>query len=84
MSANYVDEYYGDLTNTEERVAGGYTITRATISYNSDDWLMSAYINNALDEEAFTSVEPASGRYPTGYVAVVSPQTLGASVTYRF
>ncbi|XQF91451.1 hypothetical protein ACOBV8_21345 (plasmid) [Pseudoalteromonas espejiana] len=37
---------------------------------------MSAYINNALDEEAYTSVEPASGRYPTGYVAVVNPQTL--------
>jgi len=84
VSANYVDEYYGDLTNTQERIAGGYTITRATISYDSEHWLMSAYINNALDEEAYTSVEPASGRYPTGYVAVVNPQTLGASVTYRF
>jgi len=84
VSANYVDEYYGDLTNTQERIAGGYTITRATISYDSEHWLMSAYINNALDEEAYTSVEPASGRYPTGYEAVVNPQTLGASVTYRF
>ncbi|XQF94302.1 TonB-dependent receptor domain-containing protein (plasmid) [Pseudoalteromonas espejiana] len=56
VSANYVDEYYGDLTNTQERIAGGYTITRATISYDSEHWLMSAYINNALDEEAYTSV----------------------------
>lgn len=79
-----MDEYYGDLTNTQERIAGGYTITRATISYDSEHWLMSAYINNAFDEEEYTSVEPASGRYPTGYVAVVNPQTLGASVTYRF
>ena len=79
-----MDEYYGDLTNTQERIAGGYTITRATISYDSEHWLMSGYINNAFDEEEYTSVEPASGRYPTGYVAVVNPQTLGASVTYRF
>ena len=79
-----MDECYGDLTNTQERIAGGYTITRATISYDSEHWLMSAYINNAFDEEEYTSVEPASGRYPTGYVAVVNPQTLGASVTYRF
>ncbi len=79
-----MDEYYGDLTNTQERIAGGYTITRATISYDSEHWLMSAYINNAFDEEEYTSVEPASGHYPTGYVAVVNPQTPGASVTYRF
>nr|WP_248290914.1 TonB-dependent receptor [Pseudoalteromonas arctica] len=84
VSANYVDEYYGDLTNTEERIAGGYTMTRATISYDTEDWLISAFINNAFDEQAYTSVEPASGRYPTGYVSIVNPQTLGASVTYRF
>ncbi|TMN71040.1 TonB-dependent receptor [Pseudoalteromonas sp. S1727] len=84
VSANYVDEYYGDLTNTEERIAGDYTMTRATISYDTEDWLISAYINNAFDEEGYTSVEPVSGRYPTGYVSVVNPQTLGASVTYRF
>ncbi|WP_064665216.1 TonB-dependent receptor [Pseudoalteromonas prydzensis] len=84
VSANYVDEYYGDLTNTEERVAGDYTITRATISYDAENWLISAYINNAFDEQGYTSVEPVSGRYPTGYVSVVSPQTLGASVIYRF
>ena len=84
VSANYVDEYYGDLTNSEERMAGDYTITRATISYDTMNWLISAYINNAFDEQGYTSVEPVSGRYPTGYVSVVSPQTLGASVTYRF
>lgn len=84
ISANYVDEYYGDLSNTEERIAGDYTITRATISYDTENWLISAYINNAFDENGYTTVEPASNWYPTGYVAVVNPQTLGASVTYRF
>jgi len=84
ISANYVDEYYADLTNTEDRIAGDYTITRATVSYDTENWLISAYINNAFDENGYTSVEPVSGRYPTGYVAVVNPQTLGASVTYRF
>jgi len=84
LSANYVDEFYGDLTNTEERVAGDYTLTRLTISYDSEQWLMSAFINNAFDEQEYTAREPASGRYPQGYVGVVNPQTLGASVTYRF
>jgi len=84
LSANYVDEFYGDLTNTEERVAGDYTITRLSMSYDTEQWLISAFINNALDEEAYTAKEPASGRYPQGYVAVVNPQTIGASVTYRF
>ena len=79
-----MDEYYGDLNNTQERKAGDYTITRATISYDTESWLISAYVNNAFDEDGYTAVEPASGRYPTGYVAVVNPQTLGASVTYRF
>ncbi|MCF7517726.1 TonB-dependent receptor [Pseudoalteromonas sp. L21] len=84
LSANYVDEFYGDLTNTEERVAGDYTLTRLTISYDTEQWLMSAFINNAFDEQEYTAKEPASGRYPQGYVGVVNPQTLGASVTYRF
>ena len=84
VSANYVDEFYGDLTNTEERVAGDYTITRLTMTYDTEQWLISAFINNALDEEAYTSREPVSGRYPQGYVAVINPQTIGASVTYRF
>lgn len=84
LSANYVDEFYGDLTNTEERVAGDYTLTRLTITYDTEQWLMSAFINNAFDEQEYTAREPASGRYPQGYVGVVNPQTLGASVTYRF
>lgn len=84
LSANYVDEFYGDLTNTEERVAGDYTLTRLTITYDTEQWLISAFINNAFDEQEYTAREPASGRYPQGYVGVVNPQTLGASVTYRF
>ncbi|TMP88389.1 TonB-dependent receptor [Pseudoalteromonas ruthenica] len=84
LSANYVGEYYGDLTNTEERIAGDYTITRLSMTYDTEQWLISAFINNALDEEAYTSQEPESGRYPQGYAAVVNPQTVGASVTYRF
>jgi outer membrane receptor protein involved in Fe transport len=84
LSANYVDEFYGDLTNTEECVAGDYTITRLSMTYDTEQWLISAFINNALDEEVYTSQEPVSGRYPQGYVAVVNPQTIGASVTYRF
>ncbi|MBL4631240.1 MAG: TonB-dependent receptor, partial [Paraglaciecola sp.] len=84
FSANYVDEYYGDFTNTAERVAGDYSLVRLYSSYEYNDWLVSAYINNALDEDALLSIEPAGGRYPDGYKSIVDPRTMGVSVTYSF
>lgn len=84
VAANYVDEYYGDFTNTPTRVAGDYSLVRLFASYETENWLISGFVNNALDEEAFTAVEPASGRYPTGYVAIVDPRNVGVSVTYSF
>lgn len=84
MSGNYVDEYYGDFTNTPTRIAGDYSLLRFYANYQSEQWQVSGFINNALDEQAYTTVEPASGRYPTGYVAVVDPRNIGVSVTYSF
>ena len=84
LSVNYVDEYYGDFTNTAERVAGDYSLVRLHGSYENKNWLISAYVNNALDDEAILSREPASGRYPDGYVSVVDPRNIGASVIYSF
>ena len=84
ISANYIDRYYGDFTNTKARVAGGYTLTRLNASYESDNWLVSAFVNNLLDEDEFVTREPASGSYPTGYVSVVDPRNIGVSVTYSF
>lgn len=84
VSVNYVDEYYGDFSNTIERVAGDYSLVRLQGRYEYQNWLVSAYINNALDEDAILSNEPASGRYPDGYVSIVDPRNVGVSVTYSF
>lgn len=82
--ANYVGEYFGDFNNTEERVAGDYTLIRLNANYIVDHWQVQAFINNALDEEGILTEEPVSGRYPAGYVAIVAPRTIGASVIYSF
>ncbi|WP_444898192.1 TonB-dependent receptor [Microbulbifer sp. SSSA005] len=84
ISANYVGEYYGDFSNTDERVAGDYVLARLNANYEGQDWTVSAYINNALDEEGYLTVEPVSARYPDGYAAIVEPRNVGLSATYRF
>ncbi|WP_445354824.1 TonB-dependent receptor [Microbulbifer sp. EKSA008] len=84
ISANYVAEYYGDFANTEERVAGDYTLARLNVNYEGEDWNIAAFINNALDEEAYTNREPAGRSYPDGYAAIIDPRNFGVSATYRF
>lgn len=84
VSSNYVGEFYGDLNNTAERVAGDYLLTRASINYSSEQWSLSAFVNNAFDEYGLTARDPASTTYPFGYVAMVNPRTVGLSATYRF
>ena len=80
--ANYVDEYFGDFENTEERIAGNYTLINFTAAYETENWLISAFVNNAFDKQAFTLREPPGGRYPSGYVAIVEPRNVGMSFTY--
>ncbi len=83
-TVSYVDEYYGDFANTDERVGGDYTLVRLTASYELENWLFNGFVNNALDEDAIVSQEPVSGRYPEGYAAIVDPRNVGVSLTYRF
>ncbi|WP_445777234.1 TonB-dependent receptor [Shewanella sp.] len=84
LSGNYVSEYFGDIDNTESRVAGDYVMSRVNVDYQNELWRVSAYINNVFDEQGITSIEPASGRYPTGYAAIIDPRNIGATVTYQF
>lgn len=84
VSSNYVGEFYGDLNNTQERTAGDYVLTRASVNYSSEAWMVSAFVNNAFDEHGLTTRDPASTTYPNGYVAMVNPRTVGASATYSF
>jgi len=83
-SMNFVDEFYGDFLNTPERVAGGYTLTRLTANYVNANWQVSAFVNNAFDEDEYLNREPASARDPIGYVSIVDPRNAGVSVTYSF
>ena len=81
-SVNYVDDYFGDFNNTDGRVAGGYTLTRVFANYDTGHWSVSAFVNNLLDEEEILTNEPAGGRYPNGYSAIIEPRNMGLSVTY--
>lgn len=84
LSVNYVDEYYGDFANTEERKAGGYVLTRLNVNYETEQWLIAAFVNNALNEQELVSNEPIGRGYPRGYSAIVEPRNIGASVIYSF
>ncbi|MEP1384686.1 MAG: TonB-dependent receptor, partial [Paraglaciecola sp.] len=83
-SARYVGEYFGDFTNTSERVAGDYTLVRINASYTADEWLFTAYIDNVFDETAIITKEPAGAFYESGYAAIADPRNVGVSATYRF
>lgn len=84
LSGNYVGDYYSDINNTEERVAGDYVISRVNIDYQNDAWRISGFVNNLFDEQAITVTEPAGRRYPDGYAAIVDPRNIGVNVTYSF
>ena len=83
-SVRYIGEYFGDFTNTSERVAGDYTLVRLNANYTYDNWLFTAYIDNAFDETAIISQEPVSSSYPAGYASISDPRNVGFSATYQF
>ena len=83
-TVKYVGEYFGDVSNTSEGIAGDYTVLRLNSNYYTGDWVISAFVNNALDAKEFLTRGPASGSSPNGYVAVVEPRHVGISATYSF
>lgn len=84
INTNYIGEFYGDLNNTPERTAGDYVLTRLSAGYYQDSWQLNLFINNAFDEYGVTSRDPVSAAYVNGYVAMVTPRTVGAAFTYRY
>lgn len=84
VSANYVDEYYGDFNNTRERVAGDYTLVKVSAGYEVEDWVIKAFVNNVFDAKERTLREPPSARNPDGFAAIVDPRHVGVSATYQF
>ncbi len=84
ISAHYVGEYYGDIDNTEDRIAGDYTTTRVNVDYQTEHWRFSGFINNLFDEKGVTVNEPAGRAYADGYASVIDPINFGVSATYSF
>jgi outer membrane receptor protein involved in Fe transport len=81
---NYVSEYYGDISNTEDLMAGNYTLVRLNANYEIDNWRVAAFVNNVFDKEANVVTGAVSGAYPTGYAAIVAPRNMGVSLTYTY
>ena len=84
VSVRYIGEYFGDFSNTEERVAGDYTLVRLTAGYETDNWSVTAFVDNLFDETAIVTQEPVSARNPAGYAAIADPRNVGVSATYKF
>jgi outer membrane receptor protein involved in Fe transport len=84
FSYNMVDEYFGEVSNTKERVAGDYQVARVSVNYEMEQWQFNLFVNNAFDEEGITAFEPIGRRYPQGYAGIVDPRTFGGSVTFSF
>lgn len=84
LSSNYIDEFYGDFTNTDATKAGDYVLTRLNLGYETEHWRINAYVDNVFDEEAYTNRQEANRRYPNGLAAVEDPRNMGVSVTYMF
>ena len=65
-SISFVDDYYGETSNTEERIAGDYTVARVSLNYELENWIINAFINNLTDEKAVTVYQPVQpgGRLP--------------------
>ncbi|ABX50646.1 TonB-dependent receptor [Shewanella baltica] len=84
LSGNYVGEYFADINNTEDRVAGDYVVTRFSVDYQANSWRVSGFVNNLFDEQALTVNEPPSRSYVDGYAAIIDPRNIGVSVMYNF
>ncbi len=85
LSARYVGEYFGDISNSKERTAGDFVIAGLKLNYDINNWLISAFVSNLANKEARTSRQPANpARNDPAYASVIDPRTVGASVTYSF
>jgi len=73
------DKFYGDYANTAK--ADSYETVNLRIGYEGENFDFILWAKNVFDEEYLTYVAPMNG-YDVGVDG--SPQTFGATVTYRF
>ncbi|PWQ95163.1 TonB-dependent receptor [Leucothrix arctica] len=84
LNYNYIDEYYSDLSNSEDTIAGGYGYTNLKLQYKVRDFDIAAFVNNVTDVQGIVSQGASSTFYPDGYSDILAPRSAGLSVTYSF
>lgn len=72
----YADEYYSDLANTKNSMAGDYFVTDARMQYASGNWMLGGYIKNLTNEEIVYYRADA-------LAAVGQDRSIGVNLTYR-
>ncbi|MEL0622847.1 TonB-dependent receptor [Marinomonas arenicola] len=74
--ATHISEYYSDLDNSTDSIAGDYIITDARAQYTQGNLTINGFIKNLTNEDAVY--------YRAGVLAAVNQtRTFGISATYR-
>ncbi|RVU82855.1 TonB-dependent receptor [Leucothrix sargassi] len=84
LDYNYVDEYYSDLSNAEDTIAGGYGYANLKLKYKYRDFDIAAFVNNITDTQGVVYQGAVSTSNPDGYADILQPRNAGLSVTYNF
>lgn len=80
---NVVGQTFYDEEN--EHGQDAYGLLSFKLGYNAEHFTVSAFINNALDEEYYTFMyDTADMGYAYDYAAVGAPQTFGVEVSFMF
>ncbi|WP_260261432.1 TonB-dependent receptor [Vibrio intestinalis] len=74
---NHVSEYYTDLANSEEYLAGDYTVYNLSIGFEAENLSVHGYVKNVSDETYIL-------RHKRDLVEIGDPQMVGLVVDYKF
>lgn len=74
----YVGEYYNELTNDKDQLAGDYVLTNVNAGYKTASYTVRVYGNNITDEDYVYSYKDA------GVAEVGAPATYGVTFDYNF
>lgn len=87
---NKRDETYSQVTYIEESTTDDRELLNLSATYTNGPWMLSAYVNNALDEEYYTGLaySPSSprafGLFGLSFATVGLPRVAGLRVGYEF
>lgn len=83
VDASYADSAFGDIQNTELTKIDGRFLANARFGYETDDWAVWAYVDNAFDKGYATRIfNTTIGRQ--GTITAGDPRTYGVIAQYQF